>query len=492
MKKIILLGNLLFVFLIYPAVAEQIWQGNAAVIRQGGFETSGLFAASNSFPKNTRIEVTNLENGKVVTVTVLRRIDGDSNIFLLLSNDAATKLGMGYSDVIRVKTKIMAGYGTDIAGLPGDYPYNPDEDVNPAAGAPEEYETEGGTEISGTPENGGYQPETEIVTTKTNGTEETKTTPKEVVPKSEEDAISGRNPHKEVFTTPYEDTSITVHEKAAVEKKDSNLSGKDIALKEAVVGEEEKPTTNAITKPKKEKEEVTAVLAEADLPLQKDEATAYDINKPSPAKEEVTATLPTATPEDIEEGRVEEIAKVTPEKAGVVTGELQTPDVEQKERPTVEEMADAKPAKEELIFSDLKTPDVEKKERPDIEEVNKIKAPPETELALIPTDPRPPKEKTSGTTTEIIPEERVEVETSTVLSKNQYYLQIGAYKKKEIAERIAKSYTSYPMNIVATKSERDTMYKVLIGPLKKDESGAVLYWFKAKGYKDAFLKYIKE
>jgi cell division protein FtsN len=114
---------------------------------------------------------------------------------------------------------------------------------------------------------------------------------------------------------------------------------------------------------------------------------------------------------------------------------------------------------------------------------------------LVPTDPRPPTEaaitETDGNGTEVTPD-GVEVTTSTVLFKDKYYLQIGAYKKKEIAEKVAKSYTRYPMNIVATHSGRDTMYKVLIGPLTKDEGGAVLYWFKAKGHRDAFLKYIKE
>jgi len=48
------------------------------------------------------------------------------------------------------------------------------------------------------------------------------------------------------------------------------------------------------------------------------------------------------------------------------------------------------------------------------------------------------------------------------------------------------------MNVVATQTGSKKIYKVLIGPLNKDESGAVLYWFKAKGHRDAFLKYIRE
>jgi hypothetical protein len=32
------------------------------------------------------------------------------------------------------------------------------------------------------------------------------------------------------------------------------------------------------------------------------------------------------------------------------------------------------------------------------------------------------------------------------------------------------------------------MYKVLLGPLGRDESGSVLYSVRARGYKDAFLR----
>ncbi len=496
MKKLVFFSLLLFLFFINTLASEQIWQGNAAVIRRGGFETSGLYAASNSFPKNTKIEVMNLENGNVVTVTVLKRIDGDSNVFILLSTDAAEKLEMGYNDVIRVKTKILAGYGTDIAGLPGDLPYNPDEDINPAAGAPDEYDVNGTGETSTTETvtTNGHTTDAQVITTPANGDKTNETA--QIVPENEKDAIADRNPQKELFTTPHEDTSVIVYDRATADKDDTSLTDKDIVLKDAEVGDEEKPSTHAITKPQAEREEVTTVLAEADLPLKKEEATAHDINKPYPDKEDVTAALPTAEAPGHEDATVEELANVEPVKEELIYSDLMTPDIQEKERPTIEELADAERTEEDFILSDLNAPDVEEKERPNLEDVNRIDAPERSELVLVPTDPRPPTEETAitetnGSQTEITPD-GVEVTTSTVLFKEKYYLQIGAYKKKEIAERVAKSYTIYPMNIVATHTGKDTMYKVIIGPLTKDEGGAVLYWFKAKGHRDAFLKYIKE
>ncbi len=492
MKKALALGILLFCFFIQVVAAQQVWQGNAAVIRRGGFETSGLFAASDSFPKNTKIEVVNLENGKTVTVTVVKRIDDGSNVFLLLSTEAADKLNMNYNDVIRVKTTLLGGYGTDIAGLPGDLPYNPDEDINPAAGAPEEYQVEKNQTVTENHET--TQAENTQPTNEHPETNQTTEIPPETV--KTKDQIADRNPQKDLYTTPHEDKSISVYDRPQAEKEKTRLSNKNVELKEAQVAQGEKPTTSSINKPTPKKEQVNTVLAEAELPLKEETATTTDINKPSPEKENVTATLPAATPPGHEEATVSEMAGVKPEKEELVYSSLNTPEVEQKEKPSVEEMANTEKSKEELILGELNSPNVEEKEKPSLEDVNKVKTPEQTELALVPTNPRPPsKEKvtqtTQQTTTHEIPPQ-VEITTSTVLLKNKYYCQIGAYQKQEIAERVAKIYTSYPTNVVAMQAGNTRMYKVLIGPLNKDESGAVLYWFKAKGHSDAFLKYIKD
>ncbi|HEC62333.1 MAG TPA: hypothetical protein ENI27_08785, partial [bacterium] len=83
--------------------SEEVWEGNAAVIRRGEFDTSGLYAASNSFPKNTKIKVENFETGEQVEVTIIKRIDGPGNVFLLLSEQAAAAINLSSSEVIRVK-----------------------------------------------------------------------------------------------------------------------------------------------------------------------------------------------------------------------------------------------------------------------------------------------------------------------------------------------------------------------------------------------------
>lgn len=78
------------------------WEGSAIMGSYGDFPSSGNFAACNSFPRNTSVEVTNLENGRRVTVVVTRGVDSPG-IFMMLSVDAANALGIGSGRVARVR-----------------------------------------------------------------------------------------------------------------------------------------------------------------------------------------------------------------------------------------------------------------------------------------------------------------------------------------------------------------------------------------------------
>ncbi|MCW8966841.1 MAG: septal ring lytic transglycosylase RlpA family protein, partial [Candidatus Pacearchaeota archaeon] len=61
---------------------EQTWHGNAAMIRRGEFSTAGFFAASNSFPLNTKILVKNLNSGYTTEVIVIQRLSDFYSVFL--------------------------------------------------------------------------------------------------------------------------------------------------------------------------------------------------------------------------------------------------------------------------------------------------------------------------------------------------------------------------------------------------------------------------
>ena len=75
------------------------------------------------------------------------------------------------------------------------------------------------------------------------------------------------------------------------------------------------------------------------------------------------------------------------------------------------------------------------------------------------------------------------------LQSNGYYLQVGAFVNPRSAKRVVEEVsTGYPLVVLPVDQEDRKIYRVFVGPLTDDEKGTVLYWFKAKGFQDAFLR----
>jgi len=131
MKRLVYL--LAFAACFVPlAFAQSAWEGNAVVSAYGEFPRSGSYGASNSFPLNSIVEVTNLANGKRTRVIIADRID-TSGIFLLVSQDAARQLEMKLSEPARVRVQPVAGGDITSVSPNRDLPFSPDPDVNPSA-----------------------------------------------------------------------------------------------------------------------------------------------------------------------------------------------------------------------------------------------------------------------------------------------------------------------------------------------------------------------
>ncbi|MBN1836425.1 MAG: hypothetical protein JW820_11285, partial [Spirochaetales bacterium] len=150
-------GTALALLLLAAATGytQDAWEGNAAVVRRGTFAEPGLFAASNSFPTNSLVEVRNPATDAVVRVTVIQRIEGTENIFILLSEEAAQRLGVSEAEVLPVSARVVAS-PTPGGPMPGEEPaLSPDPDVNPAAAIealePEAAAPEEVTEVSAAP-----------------------------------------------------------------------------------------------------------------------------------------------------------------------------------------------------------------------------------------------------------------------------------------------------------------------------------------------------
>ncbi|MFW5844192.1 MAG: hypothetical protein ACOCW6_09715, partial [Spirochaetota bacterium] len=117
-----------------PVAAQYEWEGNAVVGLYGEFPREGNYAASNTFPRNTVVVVTNVATGAQAELIVTRRLE-EPGIFMLLSEDAGNELEIRGDRPVRVRAR--PSYGNGITAVPPsqDLPYSPDPDINPAAGA---------------------------------------------------------------------------------------------------------------------------------------------------------------------------------------------------------------------------------------------------------------------------------------------------------------------------------------------------------------------
>ncbi|HTP57848.1 MAG TPA: SPOR domain-containing protein, partial [Spirochaetia bacterium] len=70
-----------------------------------------------------------------------------------------------------------------------------------------------------------------------------------------------------------------------------------------------------------------------------------------------------------------------------------------------------------------------------------------------------------------------------------FYVQLGAYSTQEVAQGMAASLVqTYPVVVLAPAAGTRQIYKLLVGPLNKAESGTLLPLFRFRGFRDAFVR----
>ncbi len=175
--------------------------------------------------------------------------------------------------------------------------------------------------------------------------------------------------------------------------------------------------------------------------------------------------------------------------------EVQEP--QEAERVAAETPPEEKPAEtgEEVV----KAPQEPETQEP---QVSAETPPPEKlRITLEPSEPRPPQEQAqpgptgeqpAGIAEAKAPEaEPAAEQPAAVLPRGSYFVQLGAYSSRLAAEDLARTLgATYGTAVLPAPAGSTTVYKVLIGPLNVDESGAVLYNFRARGFKDAFIKHV--
>ncbi|MDR1108188.1 MAG: SPOR domain-containing protein [Spirochaetaceae bacterium] len=100
MKKIgMTLGIMVSSFFFLSAV---VWEGIARTAPEDQFFEKGYAVATNSFPPNTVVEMTNLENGRTIQVIVISGL-GPSGFLAMFSPDAASAIGAREQSPVKIR-----------------------------------------------------------------------------------------------------------------------------------------------------------------------------------------------------------------------------------------------------------------------------------------------------------------------------------------------------------------------------------------------------
>lgn len=447
------------------AYGQQSWQGSAAVARSGEFAASGMVAASNAFPENTTILVQNAQTGQSVQVTVIRRIQGASNVFLLLSEEAGKQIGLTGSQVIRVQARVIDTLGADIGESLREEAYSQDPDINPSLSVTEEQLLSGSEAVAEQEEVGSVEePSTETAEQQPAAVVQTASeTPAAAEPTPEEKRlreVEDRIPQKQLYMPPrQQEIYALAPEPGAVEEADQEMAAAEPSVEEAARAEEEPPAEAMVEQPPEE----AAEPKEAEEAIEVVEEQPPRVSMPGPEVEEEPLEVALPGPEAVEP------EKPSPEGTRLPAPEEQSPLAVAPEEPPTAEL-------EEVAAEEQVAEATAMEEQPIEEAVEPVAEgqPPATQVASA---------EAAAEEQTLLPQ---------LLPSRSYFVQLGAYSTRASAENLAGDLTqNYSVTILPADSGGRRFYKVLVGPLNVDESGTLLYQFRSLGFKDAFIQYVE-
>ncbi len=473
---------LILVPILAPAAAS-FWEGNAALQRGDAAFEGGMFGASNSFAPDTQILVRNLETGKTATVTITRRVEGQSDILILLSPPAASALGIAAGTLASVRVMIQPAAAASPTPSATEQVLSRDPDLNPAAAyggqvsagqaatatpaptpsleslpstaapAPQQALVPSSTPEAPSPDQPAQAATAAATTTgTTEATAATTTMPSvgaaaDEARKASDAAIltdaAARTPQKHVFLPPREDKTFAYVPTPATGPSTAQTAG-----------------TAQAAPP-----QITAVIGEPSA-------------APPSAPAESPALAEAAAPQEARPEEIVGAAAVQPAQASGAEVALAAP------QPLNEENAPAAP---EPVQTEVTGPPAAPPE-----------APAPAAVALLapeaPTPEQPPTTAAVQTATRqatAAPAAGTQraAQVPRLSPSDTWYVQLAAYATEKGAKDLASTLSqTYPAIVIPPAATGMRMFRVVVGPLNKAESDTLLVWFRFRGFPDAFAK----
>ncbi|MDR2617675.1 MAG: SPOR domain-containing protein [Treponema sp.] len=407
-------------------VNASVWEGAASASSGGDLPENGYYAATNSFPRNTVVDVTNLENGRTIRVIVAGGLE-TPGLLAVLSRDAADAVGLQPRSIGRIRMNQPAdpvAFSRFTEGLSSSG--DPDHDPAALAAAeginPDLLEEEGLTE-PGSP-----------------GTEEIAGLPEEPATLPGETAV----PPEEIAALP--------EEAAALPEETVALAGETVPAPEEIAALPEEPAAPP-------EETVAPEIAASDA------SGSGVVPEPGP---ELVWTPP-------EDGDYE---------YALEPAEPRAPDGPAPAIDPANVLGAARPSqqaeREYIIDPSLIIPPVRQSQAP--------APPPQQAAPQTPSQPAAPQQAQPSAAPLPPAGGTFSVPVIASLERGRYYVQVAALSKAESVEtEINKIGRSLPLVVQSAGSPEKPVYRILIGPVNLGESGSLLQRFKAT-YKDAFVR----
>ena len=502
MKRTLALAGMLAIAAI--SLAAAVWDGSAVAGGLGDFPDDGLYGACNSFPHDTSVTVTNLENGKTVTVTITRSVD-NPGVFIALSPKAAAALGMKIGASARIRANALTSSQAETsrppvrAGETSDPDYNPKIYVDREKAAVAANGAAGSAALPPT-----AAPPAEVATTAVAPVVPPAVATASEAPVAENSSLpipgttavpasdNAQGPEVIADTTPKPSKAQAVRLTAA-DPSLSAVAAETPGNTSPEFAPEELPDVvlSRITSPTKLEPEPQ--LAEA-VPVGKEKSSggsgpeALALDKPSYATTVEKANLAELQPP-------EQPSPEEPTTGTTAAPELAPPSEPKPQESIAAEHPAASASAEETVTLEPASP--KPPESP-------AKAVPETSVATEKSASAKSEEPVAPTLTAEAPTaeaavkaplaEAAQVPSSVPLinglAKGSFYVQIGVYGTNEALQAaVAHFKATYPLAVESVKTKKGvSAYRLFVGPLSRDEGGVVLMRIRSLGFKDAYVR----
>ncbi|WGK70932.1 SPOR domain-containing protein [Treponema pallidum] len=503
-----------------------VWEGNAEIGPQGSFLQDGMFVRSDMFPKNTAVEISNLEKNAKAQAVVIGHA-GIPGLLVSLAPAAAAQLGIGVYQAVRVRVRTLGTVrggsqtsqdGLSLASLPSRVPARPaqrDPLSSPPAGhtVPEYRDTvifddprlvsPLSREVEDVPkvvepasEREGGEREVEDVPKVVEPASEREGGEREVedVPKVVEPASEREGGEREVEDVPKVVEPASEREGGEREVEDVPKVVEPASEREG--GEREVEDVPKVVEPASEREggerEVEDVpkVVEPASEREGGEREVEDVPKVvEPASEreggereveDVPKVVEPASEREGGEREVEDVPKVVEPASEREGGEREVEDVPK----VVEPASEREGGEREVASQHTKQPSHSVSNSAPNQFRNPEGELPFTLPDLSESEIVVPEEQKGRAHPQVIPEG-----APRGLQPGEYYVQIAVFHDAIQVQSIVHRYgVEYPIAVEQDIHEGKVRFTVCVGPVQKDERGAVLENFQRFGFKDAFLK----